>query len=116
MGSILSDKTADRLPGALDAIESLKMPKVRTSRRRVRSVGGGGSVREYVTITSVIDAANYIGDVYDRPGGEVVDTGASIQVLDAVSNEYEEGYSAFADKSTDSNGDDVYFIDGYLLG
>ena len=80
-----------------------------------------GTTRAFVVITSVIDAATYIGDVLQSPnGGEVIKEGVSISVNGAASNEYQEGYSAFADVVNEDIGggafDDVYYIDGYLLG
>jgi hypothetical protein len=115
MAKFLSDRSAQRLGPALDAIESLAPRKNNAPRRRIRSVGGG-SVRQWVKITSVTSPSEYIGDLYDFPDGSATQTGIKISVYGASSNEYNVGYAAFADKSTDSAGEDVYYIDGYLLG
>jgi len=81
----------------------------------VFSVGGVAS-RPWVQITSVTSPSAYIGDLYDSPGGSVEEAGITISVYGAESNEYTVGYAAFADKSEDSSGNEVYYIDGYLLG
>ncbi len=116
MAKLISNRDAARLGPALNAIESMTQPKNRASRRRVRSVSNGGSVRQWVVITSATDPSTYTGDLYDFPNGSIEETGISIKVLGAVSNEFKSGYSAFADKSEDSDGNDVYYIDGFLLG
>lgn len=71
----------------------------------------GGAAREWVVITAVNSPSSYVGDVYDKPGGSVKETGVDIGVFGASTNEYNVGYGAFADKS-----EDIYYIDGYLLG
>jgi hypothetical protein len=115
MAKLLSDRSAQRLGPALDAIESSAPRKGRSPRRRIRS-NGAGSVRSWVVITGVTDAANYTGDVYDFPEGEAVENNVIIQVLGATQNPFQTGYGSFADKSTNAQGDEIYFIDGYLLG
>jgi hypothetical protein len=115
MAKLISNRDAARLGPALNAIESMTQPKNRASRRRVRSKGGG-SVRQWVEITSVTDPSTYIGKLYDFPDGDIEETGITIKVYGATSNEYKVGYSAFADKSKDGSGNEVYYIDGYLLG
>ena len=114
MAKFLSDRSAQRLGPALDAIESLAQRKNNAPRRRIRSLGG--SVRQWVQITSVTSPSEYIGDLYDFPGGAATQTGIKIGVFGASTNEYNVGYAAFADKSTNTDGEDVYYIDGYLLG
>lgn len=115
MAKLLSDSDAARLGPALNAIESMTQPKNRSSRRRIRTISSG-SVRQWVEITSVVSPSEYIGNLYDFPDGSVDEAGITIKVFGATSNEYKEGYAAFADKSTNSDGDDIYYIDGYLLG
>ena len=114
MAKFLSDRSAQRLGPALDAIESLAPKKRNAPRRRIRSLGG--SVRQWVVITSVTSPSEYVGDLYNFPGGSATQTGIKISVYGASSNEYNVGYAAFADKSTNTDGEDVYYIDGYLLG
>ena len=114
MAKFLSDRSAQRLGPALDAIESLAPRKNNAPRRRIRSVGG--SVRQWVKITSVTSPSEYIGDLYDFPDGSAIQTGIKISVYGASTNEYNVGYPAFADKSTNADGEDIYYIDGYLLG
>lgn len=116
MAKLLSDRDAARLGPALNAIESMTQKKNRTSRRRVRTKSSGGSVRQWVQITSVTSPNSYIGDLYESPDGDVEESGISISVYGATSNEYKVGYAAFADKSEDASGNEVYYIDGYLLG
>ena len=92
----------------------LPQKKRNAPRRRIRSLGG--SVRQWVVITSVTSPSEYVGDLYNFPGGSATQTGIKISVYGASSNEYNVGYAAFADKSTNTDGEDVYYIDGYLLG
>lgn len=114
MAKFLSDRSAQRLGPALDAIESLAPRKRNAPRRRIRSLGG--SVRQWVKITSVTSPSEYVGDLYQFPDGPVTQTEIKISVYGASTNEYYVGYAAFADKSTNTDGEDVYYIDGYLLG
>jgi|11BtaG_2_1085332.scaffolds.fasta_scaffold14740_2 hypothetical protein len=116
MAKLISNRDGQRLGPALDAIEAMTQPKNRASRRRVRSVSSGGSVRKWVVITSVINPNEYMGELYDYPDGELEEPSIKILVYGAESNEFESGYAAFADKAEDSNGDEVYYIDGFLLG
>ena len=94
----------------------LAMPIVDSDSRILWAFSRGGSERPWVEITSVISPSEYIGDLYDFPDGSATETGIKINVYGASSNEYNVGYAAFADKTTDSDGEDVYYIDGYLLG
>jgi len=82
-----------------------------TSDWLVVETGGGGS-RSYVIITAVTSPSLYTGNVITSPDDStVIDTGVTIKVSGALGNEFEVGYSAFADKV-----DDVYYLDGFLLG
>lgn len=114
MAKVLSDNTANRLMIALDVVDNLPAPTRGQSRRRVRtkSKGGGGASRSYVIITSVTDAANYVGNVLTSPADPtVVKTGVTIQVAGAVANPFRVDYPAFADLV-----DDIYYLEGDLLG
>ncbi len=114
MAKLLKDETARRLMASLDVTESLTQPRNRAVRRRIRSVGG--SQRSYVEITSSSSPSEYIGNVLEYPGGPTSEEDVKIEVFGATTNEYNDGYSAFADLGTNVDGDDVYYIDGYLLG
>ena len=94
----------------------LAMPIVDSDSRILWAFSRGGSERPWVEITSVTSPSEYIGDLYDFPDGSATQTGIKISVYGASTNEYQVGYAAFADKSTNSDGEDVYYIDGYLLG
>ena len=73
---------------------------------------GGGGARPFVVITSVTDAANYVGNIVTSPTDPTVITiGVTIQVDGATANEFNVGYDNFADLS-----DGVYWLDGRLLG
>ena len=97
---------------SISTTEGLAGPSRAPSVRRVRSVGGGGSVRSYVRITAVIDPENYTGDILNGPDDTTEkETGITIKVKGATANAYSIGYSNFADKSGD-----VYYLDGSLLG
>lgn len=75
-------------------------------------VEGGGAERPYVIITSVVDAANYKGDVLGGPDDPTVkETGVNIKVPGATSNDFSVGYTAFSDLVSS-----VYYLDGFLLG
>jgi hypothetical protein len=117
MAKLLKDETAKRLIPALDAVEAMAQPRNRATRRRVRTSGGaGGASRSWVVITSVTDAANYIGTEQKGPSDStVVKSGITIKVYGATANEFTEGFKAFADKVKE-NGADVYYIDGAILG
>lgn len=78
--------------------------------------GAGGGGRSWVIITSVTDAANYIGNVLSGPSGTVSKEGVDIRVFNATANEFSEGYANFADKGTDSEGNEAYYLDGAILG
>jgi len=110
MAKLLTDETAAELPSIFEAVRNMQQETHTRPRRRIRSLGGGGT-RSYVEITSVSSPSEYIGDVYSGPGGDITETGVSILVANATSNEFEVGYSNFADKA-----DDIYYLDGYLLG
>lgn len=115
MAKFLSDRSAQRLGPALDAIESLAPRKNNAPRRRIRSVGGG--VSEYwVTITSVTSPSEYVGTVREEPTGTVLESDANITVYGATANEFAVGYADWAKKKTNSGGDDIYYLNGYLLG
>jgi hypothetical protein len=112
MARVLSENTYQRMMTSIGTTEGLAGPSRAPSVRRVRSVGGGGSVRSYVKITAVTDPENYTGDILNGPDDETIkETGVSIKVKGATANAYIVGYTAFADKSGD-----VYYLDGFLLG
>ncbi len=72
---------------------------------------GGGS-RAYVVITSVTDAANYIGDVIVGPNDPTILTAdVEIKVQGATANEFEVGYSNFSDVVNE-----IHYLNGGLLG
>ena len=74
--------------------------------------GGGGAERPFIIITSVIDAANYIGNVLTSPDDPaVLKTGVIIKVPGATSNDYSVGATGFCDLV-----DDVYYLSGGGLG
>ena len=116
MAKFLSDRSAQRLGPALDAIESLAPRKRNAPRRRIRSSNEGGSVRKWVVITGVTSPSEYTGSLYEGPEGELEEEGVTVAVFGATSNAFETGYAAFADQAKDSEGNDVYYLDGYLLG
>ena len=116
MAKFLSDRSAQRLGPALDAIESLAPRKRNAPRRRIRTAVEDGSVRRWVVITTVNSASDYVGDVYESPNrANLIESGVQIKVLYATSNAFGEGYADFADKVEES-GTDVYYIDGFVLG
>lgn len=79
---------------------------------------GGSYEKPWVEITTVDSPSEYTGNVLEYPGGPVKEDGEGvlIKVFGATANSYEEGYAAFAEKNTDDSGEDVYYLDGYLLG
>lgn len=98
-------------------VDDSENPPVRVPKWIAHVGGAGGTAsRSYVQIVTVIGPAEYTGIAYDGPDGDVLDNSANIQVLGAASNPFQEGYKAFADKVTNSQGEDIYYIDGYLLG
>ena len=113
MAKVLSDNTANRLMIALDEVDNLRKDPRGKTRRRIRTVSkGGGASRSYVVITSVTDAANYVGNVLTSPADStVLKSGVTIQVAGAVANPFIIGYTAFADLI-----DDIYYLEGDLLG
>jgi hypothetical protein len=115
MAKFLSDRSAQRLGPALDAIESLAPRKRNAPRRRIRSSSKGGSVRQWIIVTSSSSPSEYTGDVYTGPNGDLVEEGVTVKVNGATANAFEEGYAAFGDK-VEEDGEDVYYLDGYLLG
>lgn len=115
MGKFLKDSTAIRMLNSIDFTESFPQGRRAQNRRVIRTIAAG-SVRSYIEITSVKSASEYTGNVLEFPGGEAIKEGIAIEVIGAASNEYQVGYSTFADKAKNSDGDEVYFIDGYLLG
>ena len=119
MAKLLSDNTAARMLRAISATENSAPVSKGRLRRRIRT-GGAGSVRSYVRITEVIDAANYIGNVLEGPDDDTVtDEGVIIRVDGAKSNPFGVDYSAFADGGSAEIDDvqtTVFYLDGYLLG
>jgi len=114
MAKVLSDNTANRLMIALDEVDNLRKDPRGKTRRRIRTVskGGGGAERPYVAITAVTDAANYVGNVLTSPSDStVLKSGVTIQVPSAEGNPFIVGYTTFSDLVND-----IYYIDGYLLG
>ncbi len=82
----------------------------------IETGGGEGGSRSYVVITAVNSASSYVGDVVISPDdSDVLVEGVNIAVENATSNPFEEGYSAFADKSIDGSGDDIYYLSALLL-
>ena len=117
MAKFLSDRSAQRLGPALDAIESLAPRKNNAPRRRIRTrQEESGSVRNWAVITSVISPSEYTGDIFTGPEGEAIESGATILVYGAESNAFSTGYAAFADKALDSEDNEVYYLDGFVLG
>ncbi|MCP4989039.1 MAG: hypothetical protein GY928_24170 [Colwellia sp.] len=117
MAKFLSDRTAQRLGPALDAIESLAPRKRNAPRRRIRTrQEESGSVRSWAVITSVTSPSEYTGNILASPGGQAIETGVTILVYGAMSNEFSVGYAAFADKAVDSENNEVYYLDGFVLG
>ena len=114
MAKLLSDRDAERLGPALNAIESMTQKKNRTSRRRVRTKSSGGSIRSWVVIDSVINDNTYTGTVYEGPGGDVIEEGVSIVAKNGIINAFEEGDEGFADKTT-INSEDVYYVEAFYL-
>ena len=111
MAKLLTDETAAELPSIFEAVRNMQQETHTRPRRRIRSLGGG-TERAYVIITSVISPSSYIGNVLTSPtDSTVIATGVSIGVSGATANPFNVGYPAFSDKV-----DDVYYIDGYLLG
>ncbi len=104
---------------ALPIVESLEGGVNRRTRRRVRT-GGPAAERKYVVITSVERPEEYTGNVIAGPYDDTISTtGVQIRVPGATSNEFEVGYEAYADASTqeiDGKQTTVYILDGYLLG
>ena len=113
MARVLSENTYQRMMTSIGTTEGLAGPSRAPSVRRVRTGGtGAGSVRSYVVITTIIDAENYTGDVVVGPEDLTVTTAnVSIKVVNATTNPYQIGYSAFSDVV-----ENTYYIDGNLLG
>ena len=113
MAKLLSDRTAQRLHNVLDIVENLPEAQAQPRRRiRTKSKGGGGAERPFVVITSVIDAATYVGNVLDNPTDlNVTLTDVSILVTGATSNDYSIGATGFCDFV-----DDFYYLSGGVLG
>jgi hypothetical protein len=112
MAKLLSNQHAEELPRIFEAVRNMDLPTRGRPIRRDRGIGGGGGSRSYVVITAVTDAANYVGNVITSPDDStVIDTGVAIKVNGATANSFEVGYENFAD-----NVDDVYYLDGSLLG
>tara|TARA_R110002167_G_scaffold256475_1_gene462849 strand:+ start:1991 stop:2332 length:342 start_codon:yes stop_codon:yes gene_type:complete len=113
MAKLLSNETASELPAIFEAVRNLTANTRVLPRRRIRSLGGGGSgSRAYVVITAVTDAANYVGDVITGPDDATIITGGvAIKVKGATANAFEVGYPNFADVVGD-----VYYLDGSVLG
>ena len=121
MAKFLSDRSAQRLGPALDAIESLAPRKRNAPRRRIRSVGGGAAEnRPWVVITSISSPGVYVGSSYDEPGGTLTEADISIKLKPVhditPTNDFEVGWADFADVVTNSNGDKTYYINGFMLG
>ena len=111
MAKLLSNQHAEELPRIFEAIRNMEQSTRGRPIRRDRGIGGGGS-RAYVVITAVTDAANYTGNVITSPDDPTIITaGVAIKVQGATANEFEVGYSNFADVV-----DDVYYLGGGLLG
>lgn len=112
--NFISKAKAQEIQRTINAVSDMAPKKNRKGRRRVRTGGisdDGGS-RSYVVITSVSSPSSYTGDVLTSPDDStVVESGVTIKVLGALTNAFEVDYSNFADKS-----DDVYYLDGRILG
>jgi len=115
-GATLFDTTNISSSSALTAgqiVELQHYPNLSdTSDWLVVEGAGGGASRSYVIVTSVTDAANYVGNVLVSPNdATVLETGVTIQVAGAVANPFKVDYDAFADKV-----DNIYFLEGDLIG
>ena len=102
---------------SISTTEGLTGPSRAPSVRRVRTGGAASTAqRAYVVITSVESASSYIGDVITSPDDATVITeGVTIKVENALSNAFDVGYSNFADKTKDGDGNDVYYLAALLL-
>lgn len=112
MAKMLKDSTAKELPAIFETVRNIQQQTRTQPRRRIRSLGGGGT-RAYVVITNNDDGpAEYVGDVINGPDDPTVKTAdVVIKVSGATANDFEVGYSNFADKSGD-----VFYLSGGLLG
>lgn len=112
MAKLLSDQTASELPAIFEAVRNISQVTRGQPNRRDRGGTGSTGSRSYIVITAVVSASVYTGDVLTSPTDtEVLETGVAIQILDATFNELGVGFSAFADVA-----DDIYYIEGALLG
>ena len=112
--NFISNEFRDQLKATVDTVDNLRVyPRGKTRRRiRTQSRGGGGAERPYIEIISVIDAANYTGNVLTSPDdATILKSAVTIKVPSAEGNPFEVGYRAFSDLVSD-----IYYIDGYLLG
>lgn len=112
MAKLLSDQTAEELPEIFEAVRNMSQATRGRPIRRDRG-GGGGAERPYIIITEVTDPANYVGNVLGGPAdlGTIVEEDVAIQIIDATANELVIGFKSFSDVV-----DDVYYLEGALLG
>jgi len=111
MAKLLSNEHANELPEIFETVRNIQQASRGRPIRRDRGIGGGSS-RAYVKITGVTDAANYIGVLLTGPEDDtVIKEDIVIRVKGATTNEFAVDYPAFADVV-----DDIYYLDGTLLG
>ena len=103
---------------SIGATEGMPTEARAPSARRIRSIGGGGSVGAFVKVTQIITAAKYIGDLYlARPYQTAAsEIGINIEIYGATTNPLSIGEGGFAVKSKNSSSEDTWFIEGLLLG
>tara|TARA_B110000908_G_C10258091_1_gene457019 strand:- start:2862 stop:3206 length:345 start_codon:yes stop_codon:yes gene_type:complete len=105
MAKILSDSMAVRVVNVVNTVEGGRNLVQSKTRRRVRSVGGGGAQRPYLVIKTVIDTNNYTADVITPTDATVIEAGVTVKALQPEAGTLPVDTKIFADII-----DEIYYI------
>ena len=67
MSKLVSDKRALEIVETINIVRDLQANSRDRTKRRVRTGGGGGAKRPYLSIKSNVSVNEYVGTVFDNP-------------------------------------------------
>ena len=104
MGKLVSAATERDILSTIDAVRNLGRPTT-TPRRRIIHAGGGGAQRPYITIKTVTNKDEYVGNV-------ITPTDATVLIADVTVNTSfsSEGLLKVGDKMFSDKIGSIYYI------
>lgn len=105
MGKTVKPETERAILQTIETVNNLQAPALTRLRRRVRTVGGGGSDRAYLVITTVTNKDEYVGDTITPTSATPIKEDVTIET-----SESSEGLLKVGDKMWADVLADVYYI------